>query len=156
VNIGIVVHSITGNTLSVAERLQERLKAAGHEAAIERICPTGKEPVQGPAAVILAAKPDLSQYDAPVFGAPGKAFSLDPVRQVYLSQADDLNGRKTACYLTQQLPFRFFAGNRSLAIMTKLCQARHGSICQTGIVNWSNKQREQMITDLVEAIARQF
>ena len=69
---------------------------------------------------------------------------------------DDLNGRKTACFLTQQLPFRFLAGNGSLATMEKLCRAHNGSICQTGIINWSNKQREQMITDLVEAIVRQF
>lgn len=154
--IGIVVHSITGNTLSVAERLQKRLQALGHDVAIERIRPTGQEPVQGTAAVTLAEKPDLSRYEALIFGAPVQAFSLDPVMQVYLTQVGDLNGRKTACFLTQQLPFKFFAGNRSLATMKKLCNDRHGSICQTGIVNWGNKQREQMITDLVEAFARQF
>lgn len=154
--IGIVIHSITGNTLSVAERIQARLQAAGHEAVIERIRPAGQEPLPNPAAVKLTSRPDLGGYDALIFGSPVQAFSLDPVMQAYLPQAGDLNGRKTVCFLTQQLPFRFFAGNRSLAAMRRLCQARNGNICLTGIINWSNKEREQQITDLVEAVARQF
>lgn len=156
VYIGIVIHSITGNTFSVAERIQARLHAMGHEAVIERIRPMNKEPVAGPSAVKLANMPSLSRYDALIFGSPVQAFALDPVMKVYLAQVEDLTNRKTICFLTQQLPFRFFAGNRSLAALEKLCRERHGSICQTGIVNWGSKDREQMITDLVEAIAHQF
>lgn len=35
--IGIIVHSSTGNTLHVAQRLQQRLSAAGHSALVERV-----------------------------------------------------------------------------------------------------------------------
>lgn len=154
--IGIIVHSITGNTLSVSEQIQQRLREAGHTVSIARIRPTGKEPVQNEAAVRLEQIPDLSGYDALVFGAPVQAFSLDPVMSAYLKQAPDLGGRKTVCFLTQQLPFRFFAGNRSIRKLQALCEARHGAVCLTGIVNWSHKERSRMIEDLVQGVVRQF
>jgi len=154
--IGIIVHSITGNTLSVAERIQQQLTLKGHTAVIERIRPSGKEPVQGETAVQLTSMPDLSGYETLVFGSPVQAFSLDPVMSVYLKQVKDLGGRKCVCFLTQQLPFRFFAGNRSIRQMQSLCEARHGSVCLTGIVNWSNKERSRMIDDLVSQVAGIF
>ena len=76
--IGIIVHSITGNTLSVAEHIQQQLAEKGHTAVIERIRPSGKEPVQSEAAVQLTSMPDLSGYEALVFGSPVQAFSLGP------------------------------------------------------------------------------
>ena len=154
--IGIIVHSITGNTLSVAERIKQQLEKDGHFASIERIRPTGKEPVQNEAAVVLPSMPDLSSYEALIFGAPVQAFSLDPVMSAYLKKDPDLAGRKTICFLTQQLPFRFFAGNRSIKRLQALCQAQNGAVCLTGIVNWSNKEREKMIDDLVSRISKQF
>lgn len=154
--IGIIVHSITGNTLSVAEHIQQQLAEKGHTAVIERIRPSGKEPVQSEAAVQLTSMPDLSGYEALVFGSPVQAFSLDPVMSAYLKQVEDLGGRRTVCFLTQQLPFRFFAGNRSIRQMQTLCEARHGSVCLTGIVNWSNKERSRMIDDLVNQVSNQF
>jgi len=36
-NIGIIVYSWSGNTLSVAEKLQEKLSAAGHSVALEQV-----------------------------------------------------------------------------------------------------------------------
>lgn len=154
--IGIVVHSITGNTLSVAERIKQQLSLMGHTVRIERIQPVGKEPIQNEAAVTLTKTPDLSAYDALIFGSPVQAFSLDPVMSAYLKQVTDLGGRKTVCFITQMMAFRFFAGNRSISRMKSLCEARNGSVCLTGIINWSNKQRVQMIDDLVSQVARQF
>ena len=154
--IGIIVHSITGNTLSDSEKIQQRLQEAGHAVSLVRIRPIGKEPVQNEAAVRLEQTPDLSGFEALVFGSPVQAFSLDPVMSAFLKQTPDLGGRKTVCFLTQQLSFRFFAGNRSIKKMQSLCEARHGAVCLTGIVNWSHKERSRMIDDLVQDVARQF
>ncbi len=154
--IGIIVHSITGNTLSVSQQIQQRLQASGHTVVIERIRPTGKEPVSNEAAVQLETTPDLSNYEALIFGAPVQAFSLDPVMSAFLKQVPDLGGRPSVCFLTQQLPFRFFAGNRSIRRMQSLCEAKNSRVVLTGIVNWSNKERSRMIEDLVQNVARQF
>lgn len=36
-NIGIIVHSITGNTLKVSKRLEERLLGNGHEVLLLKL-----------------------------------------------------------------------------------------------------------------------
>jgi flavodoxin len=41
--IGIIVHSQTGHTYSVVQKLQEKLLAAGHSVNIERIKSVGGE-----------------------------------------------------------------------------------------------------------------
>jgi len=40
-NIGIIVYSQTGNTLSVAKKLEERLSAAGHSVNLEQVTVAG-------------------------------------------------------------------------------------------------------------------
>ena len=36
-NIGLIVYSLSGNTLSVAMKLTEKLSAAGHAVTLERV-----------------------------------------------------------------------------------------------------------------------
>jgi hypothetical protein len=44
-NIGIIVHSETGNTHSVATTLKEKLAAAGHTVSIERLKVVGESKI---------------------------------------------------------------------------------------------------------------
>ena len=41
-NIGIIIHSFTGNTLSVAEKIRDELGKSGHKASIERVKAVGE------------------------------------------------------------------------------------------------------------------
>jgi hypothetical protein len=43
-NVGIIIFSRTGNTLSVAERIRDACVAAGHTAAIERVHAENEDP----------------------------------------------------------------------------------------------------------------
>ena len=65
IKIGIIVHSINGNTLSVCEALKEKLIASGHNVNLERISAIEKEPVQSKniSKIALKSIPDISQYD---------------------------------------------------------------------------------------------
>lgn len=65
--VGIIIHSHTGNTLSVAERLKEKLVAVGHQATIDQVTAVNEDPS---AKVELKTMPDTSTYDALIFGAP--------------------------------------------------------------------------------------
>lgn len=72
-NIGIIVYSQTGNTLSVAERVEKVLKEAGHTARVEKI------EVEGEGyAVRLTSAPDVAPYDAVIFATPVHGFSSRP------------------------------------------------------------------------------
>ncbi len=153
--IGIIVYSQTGNTLSVARKLQEKLSEAGHSATVEQIKTVGAEQ-SNPREIKFEALPDISQYDALVFSGQVQAFSLSPAMKSYLSQVPSLQGKRAACLVTQHLPYPWLGGNRAISQMKKICESKGGEICETGIVNWSNKKRENMITDVVEKLSQIF
>ena len=87
-NIGIIVYSQTGNTLSVAERLKEALSSKGHTSSIERV-----EIVAESLHPKLKAAPDTVPYDALVLASPVHAFTLAPAMKAYLAQLPELSGK---------------------------------------------------------------
>lgn len=151
-NIGIIVHSHTGNTLSVAEKLQERLSKKGHEVTIDRVVAVNEEPSAAQNA-ILKLIPDTSKYDALIFAAPVRAFSLSPIMKLYLTQLASIKGKNVGCFVTEQLPFPWMGGNRAIKSMSQFIENKGGNLLISGIVNWSNKKRDLMINDIVERLS---
>jgi len=152
-NIGIIVHSHTSNTLSVAEKLKEKFMADGHLVTLEQVTAVNEDPAAA-ANVELLAIPDTNGYDMIIFGAPVRAFSLSPVMLLYLNQLPSLQGKKISCFVTQQLPFACLGGNRSIKQMKKAIIAKNGTVHETGVVNWSSKKREDLITDLINRLTK--
>lgn len=140
-NIGIVVYSWSGNTLSVAEKLKERLAAAGHTVNLEQVTVVG-ERKQGAREFQLEARPDAASYDAVVFGSAVEAFSLSPVLSAYLKQIGSLAGKKVACLVTQQFPYPWMGGNRAIGQMRRLCKEKDATIVGSAVVNWAKSRRE--------------
>ena len=94
-HIGIIVHSQTGNTWSVAVKLKEELEKAGHSAALERLKVAGDSKPGTPDAR-FEALPDLTPYDGLVFASHVEGFALPPVMQRYLADMAPLNGKPVA------------------------------------------------------------
>lgn len=151
--IGIIVHSQTGNTFSVAERLQGKLSAAGHTVELKRLETLG-EVKPGAKDIRFKGLPDIETYDALVFGAPVQAFSLSPVMQSYLGQVGAVQGKKVVLLLTQHFPFAWMGGNRALGQMRKSCESNGAVVCGTGIVHWSKGGRDQQIANVVSSLSQ--
>lgn len=145
--VGIILHSHTCNTLSVAEKLQERLAAAGHWAQLERVTAVDESPQARK--VELKNAPETSPYDMLVFAAPVWAFSLSPVKKLYLGQIPTLQDKAVGCFVTQAFPFSWMGGNRAIRQMVSACEALGGKVFKTGIVNWT-RGREARIAQLIE------
>ncbi len=153
--IGIVVFSQTGNTYSVAQRLNETLLAAGHTVALERV--TAVDDKQKEVSKIqFDTKPDVNKYDTLIFGAPVWGFSLSTVMAAYLSQAATLQGKKVFCFVTQGSPYAWMGGNRAVGQLKNLCESKGAEVLETGIVNWPSKQRENKINDLIKKVGGLF
>ncbi len=152
--IGIIVHSQTGHTLSVAQKLQEKLTAAGHSANIEKISPVDPKQTD-PKKVQIEKLPDLSPYDALVLAAPVQAFSVSPVMKVYLPQLPSLNGKKVACFVTKGLPFKWTGGNHAISQIRSAVELKGGTVVGTGIIPWGGA-RDTTINDLVEQFSKLF
>jgi len=146
--IGIIVHSYTGNTYSVAEKLQEKFLAAGNEVSIEQVELVDDEEMDVKK-IQIETFPDLNAYDVLIFGASVRAFSLSPAMTAYMNQIPSLQDKKIACFVTKGLPFHRTGGNQAISQMKKICESRGGTVMGTGIVIWRGN-REKEINELVE------
>lgn len=153
--IGIIVHSHTGNTYSVAERLKERLMVTGHSLALERVRAFNDEQAKA-GSIRLKEVPGISGYDALVFAAPVQGFSLSSVMKAYLTQVPTLKNKKVACFVTEFFPYPWMGGNRAILQMKSLCESKGAEICGTGVINWSSSQRNSMIAQLIERLSSSF
>jgi flavodoxin len=148
--IGIIVYSQTGNTLSVAEKLKNRLTTAGNTVNIEKVTAAQDGKGGGFAPVEMKTAPNAALYDMVVFGAPVMGASLHPVMKEYLSQLDSVKGKKAACFVTEGFPYPWMGGNRSVGQMKKICESKGINVIETGIVNWSKNRREKTTNEVLE------
>lgn len=156
-NIGIIVHSQTGNTLSVAEKIGEKLKENGHGVQIEKVVPQGDvRPGPGTGPVQFSSNPGVEGYDAVVFAAPVQAFSLSPAMKAYLGQTGQLQGKKIALLVTKQLKGKWTGGNGAIKKMKALTAEKGGEVAGSAMVIWSSSEREAMITQAVDEITALF
>lgn len=151
--IGIIIHSHTGNTLSVAERLKDALALKGHSVQLERVTAVNEEPKPSEK-IELKTAPDIGGYEAVIFACPVIGFSASPVMKIYLSQLPDLSGKKILCYVTEHFPKPWMGGNHSIKQLVRLIQQKGGKTLDTGVVNWTNKAREEQISDIVNRFCK--
>lgn len=149
-NIGIVVHSQTGNTHLVAMKLRDRLCAAGHSVSIERLRVTGE------GGATIESFPDLKPYDALVFGAPVQAFSLSLPMRKYMESVKKGKANRVALLITQHFPYPWLGGNRAARQLRKAAEAKGFEVTATAIVHWSKRDRELHILAAVDKLASCF
>jgi len=152
-NIGIMVFSKTGNTLSVAEKLHETLLEKGHKAVLEQV--TASNDVEmDPKKVVLSNVPSTQGYDMLVFAAPVNGFRLAAVMKAYLQGIPSLEGKLLAGFVTQAFAFPSWGGKQAIRGMEALVDAKGGELSATGVVNWMFAgKRKALIAETVEKIA---
>lgn len=152
-NIGIFVNSKTGNTLSVAEKLRDRLSAMGHKVALEKVVATndGERVIEK---IEVANPPSTQGYDMLVLAAPVNGARLALGMQAYLQSLPSLEGKLLAGFVTEAFPFPWMGGNQAIRDMEKLVQAKGGTLSATGVVNWMFAgKRNALIAETIEKIA---
>jgi flavodoxin len=154
-NICIPVHSRTGNTRSVAERLKQTLEGSGHSVRIIDVRSPGGSG-QAPGEMSFDGVTTLGGFDGIIFGSPVHAFSLAPDMEAFMGLLPSLEGKTIACFVTQAFPFPWMGGFRAIRQMTRLCRARGTNVSGTDVVNWGRKCRERLVTRTVERIASLF
>lgn len=149
---GIIVCSQTGNTLAVAQRIQETIIAPDNDVSILRVSALNEQEADV-SKIQLSENPETSGFDVLIFGSPVHGFSLAPVMMAYLNQNPSLSGKRVACYVTQGLPQSWMGGKRALRQMVDICEKKGASIYSKGIVNWPKPLVRE---ELIQKLARQF
>lgn len=153
--VGVIVHSYSGNTLSVAEKIKESLLKVGHSIDIVRIQIIGGEN-PGNRQFEIENPPEVNNYDALIFGAPVRGFSISPVIAAYLNQLHSLKDKKAACFVTKKLSSDWTGGKKAIALMKDICESKGGIVVGMGTVCWKSKNRENEIDVLTEKLCSLF
>ena len=151
-HIALIIHSQTGNTLSVAEKMKENLVALGHQVTLEKVEASNDEEVDA-TKVVLTSVPKIKYADAYIFGAPVRGFMLSAVMRSYLEQSDSLLDKPTICFLTQYFPFKWMGGNNAMKQFKEILSRKAGHIIASHNINWSaKKKRPKQIEEAVRSV----
>ena len=153
-NVGMIVYSRTGHTLSVASKLEERLSVAGHAVTLEQIETAGPVSV-GATSAELKTKPPIDPYEALVFGSPVQGGVPAPPMASYLEQVTSLEGKKVACLVTGVFPAGW-GRNQTVTRMTEICQSKGATVCGSGSVGWLSLRRKRQISKVVDSLSTLF
>jgi NAD(P)H dehydrogenase (quinone) len=148
--IAIVIYSYTGNTFSIGKKIIRFLKNQDYDAQLIRVNVNNDQPSKTD--IQLGEIDSIASFDKVIFGSPVRAFSLAPAMVKYLQQIESLEGKTVSCFVTKQLPFSWTGGTSALKKMVSLCKEKGGKVDKTGIINWSYKNRERMIEDLIKEL----
>jgi len=147
--IGIIVYSQTGHTLLVANELKKSLESKNKVDILEIKANRNN-------GIELTNIPKIDDYDSLVLATFTEAFSLCPVMREYLKQTSSLKSKKLALFVTEHFPYPWMGGNHSIRQMKDLCKLKGGITSVTGVINWSNKKRNLMISNLINKFTNYF
>lgn len=140
----IIVYSKTGNTLSVAESLNEKLNVE-----LLRIIPESDDPnIQSP---VLTQNPNIDDADELIIGTPVHGFLPAKVMQTFIL-SHNFNQKNVHLFVTHHFPFAWMGGKSAVKKMERMIIQQEGLVQSTHIINWSSKKRlaniEHLINDL--------
>lgn len=152
-HIGLIIHSQTGHTLAVAEKLVSVLEKAGHTVTFTHL--KSEKASDGKATQPLVF-PSLDTYDGIVFGSHVEAFQLALPMKEALDRMGPLNGKIIGCLVTQQLKKPWLGGSWASMKMSKICTLKGGQVKAVTSVQWSSSERESLIENALGELEKAF
>ncbi len=153
--IGMIVYSHTGNTLSVAERLEKELSAAGHEVTLERLETVGPSTLATESDP-LKVQPAVDPYDALVLGCPVRGGTPAPPMLTFLEPIESLQGKHVALLVTGFFPFEGWGRNQTIAQLEEICESKGATVSGAESVGWFSLSRKRQISDAVDGLSNRF
>lgn len=126
--IGIIVHSVTNNTLRFAENIKTALSK--NDFSIELIHIKTDIPIEGGTAghmpeYKILNLPDCSQYDIVLFGGPVWAFSANPVIMRCIEESN-IENKHIIPFVTMMFAFPFLGGGNAMRMMKRMILQKQG------------------------------
>jgi flavodoxin len=130
-NIGIIVYSHSGHTLSAARRLQETLSSAGWQADLVRLETVNHDRKSAD----LKSVPSLAGCGTLVLCTPVHGGLPAPAMQRFLEQIPTLKGKRVACLVTHFFP-RNWGADHAIAWLKAACEAKGAHVLGAAEVRW--------------------
>ncbi|MDY0151305.1 MAG: NAD(P)H-dependent oxidoreductase [Candidatus Cloacimonas sp.] len=136
-NIAIIVHSLSGNTLKFADSLFNKLTSQGHVVnltQLETTVPLKSGSVHQKLEINFTNLPKIDEAELVLFGGPVWAFGPSPVIIAAMQQIGNLKGKKALSFATMGFFCAWMGGNAAIAWMNRTAgtlgaKVLPGSIC---------------------------
>ncbi len=145
-NIGMIVCSHTGHTLSVAIELKENLTTHGHTVSLEKI----EEETLSRLNTSL-----INSWDAVIFCSYVQGGAPAVPMKSYLEGVPSLQGKRVACLVTGAFPSAI-GRKQTINYIKHACEIKGANICGTGSVGWWSFNRSKQILEVVNHLANCF
>jgi flavorubredoxin len=154
-NIGIIVHSKSGNTFNVARKIATLFTAEKIDSEIVQLKTEGD---LSPRAkdVVISNPPAINKYDALIFAGPVWAFAPSPVITAFLKSVKGCNGKKIVCFVTMGFPIPFLGGSNSLSTMNKLLSGSGGTVVPGEVITSVTLKNQAKLKCIVERIVQKI
>ena len=153
-DIGIIVYSHTGHTLSVSNKLQERLSSRGQKVTLERLVTTLPLTMSAVTAE-LKTIPTIQPYDAVILGTPVRGGTPTPPMKAFLEQIASFEGKMVAFLVTGFFPAKW-GRNQTIAELEAICRSKNAVVCGSGSVGWFSLARKQQVKKAVDSLSVLF
>ena len=157
-NIGIVIHTVSGHTLKFAQAIRDQLAASGHEVDLTGLRIAGSPrvgflPGSGSGQFTVKSPPELDEFDAVLIGAPVWGFRPSPVILQYLIEdVKTLKGKRALPFVTMGS----VGGKRSLAIMSEELDSLGADVLDGEALVWFIRQNRKKMAAAVNRICERF
>lgn len=158
-NIGIVVHSLSGHTQAMAERIAQKLREKNHSVTLTQLqtdVPIKSGSVHQAMKFSIVNLPDCSACDAILVGGPVWAFSASPVIVAAIESLKNITGKTALPFATMAFPFSFMGGNQALGLMSRKLSAGGASVRPGFVVSRLFHDFQKEIDETAAKIAAMF
>lgn len=149
-NIQLIVHSQTGNTLSVASALLAAVEPVNPNITLTHVQATNEREMDK-TKIVITELPDCNNADLIVLGAPVRGANASPAIMKTISDLSSLEGKKCVVFTTEFFPFDWMGGKRAVTMMEKELTARGAKVASHAIIHWKRKDRAQQIDQFITA-----
>lgn len=128
--IAIIYHSQTGHTRKLAELMQSKLAAEGHDITMVEIktnVPVNSGTFRQPMNFEITNLPELAGFDAYCVGGPVWAFGPSPVIYKAITVMGDLKKKAVLPFVTMGFPLAGMGGKSTLKHMNAAIANTNGS-----------------------------
>lgn len=147
-NIQLLVHSQTGNTLFVANALKEAIEPINPEITLTHI-EADNEREMNTDRIAITKLPDCSNADLIVLAGPVRGGSPSPAILKTIETLGSMQGKQCVVFTTEFFPYDWMGGSRAVSRMEKELTARGAHVTRHAIIHWKRKDREKQIDQFI-------
>jgi len=149
-NIQMIVHSQTGNTLNVASALLAAIEPINPDIKLTHV-EASNEREMDPNKLSIGNLPDCSNADILVLGGPVRGANASPAILKTIATLEPLQGKKCVVFTTEFFPFDWMGGRRAVTMMEQALIARGATVATHAIIHWKRRDRTKQIDQFITA-----